>query len=76
MTKRLGDIRLSRIVISSEREIFVIRSQMVDVWKWNGKLAIKNLSGIAPYIRGEAATFILHSRRAFIYRQRVARPED
>lgn len=75
-TKRLGDIRLSYHHIERQREIFVIRGQVVDVWECsNGKSAIQETFRHRHiYIRGEAATFIPHSRETFIPNQRAARP--
>ena len=48
-TKRLGDIRLSYRHFERQREIFVIRGQVVDVWECsNGKSAIQGTFGHRP----------------------------
>ena len=90
MTKRLGDYETSDPLVSSfrvEREIFVIRGQVVDVWKsQTGNLPSRTLRAL-PYLYSAALLMIMrrttishfsflisHSGEAFKRNQEVARP--
>ncbi len=69
MTKRLGDIRLPYRHFERKREIFVIRGQADNVWKFKtGNLLAGRPSGIATILYSAALPYFYAPYYHFAFR--------